>query len=627
MALAAGTHWAFNGGATASNVNGGGFNIANANFITNFTATSANTAAPVISSASYNFVAGDVGAWIFVQSGTNWTPGWYQIASVANNAATVNATIGSAVTQNASTLLWGPSTVVGCATVASPTGGVCGIDFSQGTAAIINDTDLACADGDVAGAVVTSAAKPMSVRYIGNLMHITAGTGWTAGWYEIVSVSTTNATLDRAIGTDGAKSGGTFYVGGALSLGTATDDAVFELMVAGNTVHIKGGTSVTLGGAVSMSNAGTLAATINFIGFNSLRGDVPRGTNRPLFDCGSNQLSIGQYCNIRNLRFTGTTTNVVILQYESKAMNCQFRNTSTVAPLYMLTDTAIFDCEISGARGSCGIDSQGANIVVGCYIHDCDVGIAMQTNLSLQVIDTVFSGCKTAGINFTSTSNAGNMIYGCTFYGAETPVGTGVAMSATTLNVRIMNSIFYGLTSGITHAAANYTNGYGDYNCFFNCTTDATAVKWQKGPNDLAVNPGFGGVSQYTGTTAVTSGGTLVDSGAAFTNVVDGQDYLRLISGTGIVAGQFLITGHTATTLTTSPALPNNATADKAYSVTVGRDFSVGTNVRRLGFPGALPYSIAATTTGYRDIGAIQRQEASTSTGTGGVPHLGPSVF
>jgi predicted transcriptional regulator len=34
------------------------------------------------STASYNFVAGDVGAWVYIASGTNWTPGWYKIARI-----------------------------------------------------------------------------------------------------------------------------------------------------------------------------------------------------------------------------------------------------------------------------------------------------------------------------------------------------------------------------------------------------------------------------------------------------------------------------------------------------------------------------------------------------------------
>ena len=63
MALAAGTIFDFRASATSGNLNGAGFNVANANFVTDLTtdANTGNTASPVVSSATYTFVAGDVG--------------------------------------------------------------------------------------------------------------------------------------------------------------------------------------------------------------------------------------------------------------------------------------------------------------------------------------------------------------------------------------------------------------------------------------------------------------------------------------------------------------------------------------------------------------------------------------
>lgn len=78
MALASTNHFSIISGSTASNVNGGGFNIANANFLTDLTTDTGtgNTSSPIVSSATYTFVAGDVGAWVYVASGTDWTVGW-----------------------------------------------------------------------------------------------------------------------------------------------------------------------------------------------------------------------------------------------------------------------------------------------------------------------------------------------------------------------------------------------------------------------------------------------------------------------------------------------------------------------------------------------------------------------
>ena len=90
------------GGTTIVEVQTGGSDSANggcfdpgkvsAGGFTDGAATSATGNSPVFSSASYNFVAGDVGAWLYIDSGTNWIPGWYQIASVASNVATIATT-------------------------------------------------------------------------------------------------------------------------------------------------------------------------------------------------------------------------------------------------------------------------------------------------------------------------------------------------------------------------------------------------------------------------------------------------------------------------------------------------------------------------------------------------------
>ncbi len=83
-------------------------------------ATSANTASPVFTDINYNFASTDVGAWVYMSSGTTGATvagGWYKIVSVASNAATLNGTIGQAVLKTTLS----PSTVIGCANGASPT--------------------------------------------------------------------------------------------------------------------------------------------------------------------------------------------------------------------------------------------------------------------------------------------------------------------------------------------------------------------------------------------------------------------------------------------------------------------------------------------------------------------------
>lgn len=63
---------------------------------TNLAATSATSAAPVVTSATHNFTADEVGNLINVTAGTNWTPGLYEIKSVSANAATLDRACGTA---------------------------------------------------------------------------------------------------------------------------------------------------------------------------------------------------------------------------------------------------------------------------------------------------------------------------------------------------------------------------------------------------------------------------------------------------------------------------------------------------------------------------------------------------
>lgn len=489
MALAAGTHWSLNASATASNVNGGGFNTGNANFITDFAATVATSAAPVVTSATYTFVAGDVDAWLYVKSGTNWTAGFYKIASVAGGAATLNAAVGAAVQLSSATGIWGPSTVAGCATVASPTGGTCGIDFSQGTAAIINGTDLACADGDVAGAVVTSAGTPFSNRYIGNLMKVTAGVGYTVDWYEIVSVSGSSATLDKAVGTDGSKTNGTFYVGGSLSLGHTTDDAVFEKGIAGNHWWMKAGT-YALGGTVDIATGvGTRADHIVVQGFSTVRGETLAVASYPVINCGATVFSTGSFWKLRYLSFTGTGNPYCVnLGAFAKMSYCKVRNTGGgLVAIYTSGGSAIYNCDIASTTGT-AVKASSYVALVGNYIHDSTTGILMDSGLSISVIGNIVAGCSTCAIDFTGTNDNGSDVYGNTLYGAETPAGIGFRVIATTYRVAFVNNIIYGFTTGMSCASA-VTVHYIDHNNWYNNTTDATNLK--KGPNDQAVSPAF----------------------------------------------------------------------------------------------------------------------------------------
>jgi hypothetical protein len=69
----------------------------------NFASTNGNAAAPVITSASHNFTADEVGNYFNVTAGTSWTPGLYKIVSVAANAATLDRACGTVASLSSGT--------------------------------------------------------------------------------------------------------------------------------------------------------------------------------------------------------------------------------------------------------------------------------------------------------------------------------------------------------------------------------------------------------------------------------------------------------------------------------------------------------------------------------------------
>lgn len=623
MALSASTVFEINSLATASNVNGGGFNPANANMLTDLAATVANTAAPVVTSASYNFKSTDVGNYLYIKSGTSWTPGWYKIISVAANAATLEAAIGSANVTQVVNNRYGTNTVIGCATVASPTSGTFTIDYSQSTACI---TSTAVSDYASTGSstTLTSATAAFTPVMVGNLFkQNTAGTsshGLTQ-WFEIVSY--TNATtivLDRTPndGTSSAACAG--KVGGALSLGSS-DDAIFELAVSSTTAaaryFIKGGSSISypLGGAVSTAASGNAVWPVIVESYVTTRGDRPSGATRPTLNCGSSQFTNGANFDWISLIFTGTnTTSTFSLGASSKVIGCKFINTSTTANANGLnasgSNNLIQKCEGISYRGK-GFNIAASSIdFIDSWAHDSNVGIAVATS-SVHISRSIVSSCVTTAINCSSAITGVGVFDGLTVYGAENKTGTGIVFATGTTNVKIRNCILYGFTTAVTHADVQ-TVGLDNFNNYFNNTADIASsdkTKWQKGSADIALDPQFTGVRQVTGTLATTSnsGNTLVLVGATFVSsgVVAGRDYVY-ISSTGGTAGIYGISSVDSETQLTLDLAPGTSSANVSFQITVGQDFTPGINMRDTGSLGTFP---GGFTTGHMGVGAVERKE------------------
>lgn len=625
MALSAAAIFEINTSATASNVNAGYFNPANTGMATDGTVdtNTGNTNSPVFSSASYNFVTGDVGHKLYLKSGTNcFANTWYTIASVASNKATLTASIGSAETYVLNRCT--PSTVAGISSVGTPTGITWAIDYSRTTASPFASTDLASLTGTTVPSTVTSVTNPFTIAMAGNGLHVTAGTNWTVGWYEIVSVSVITATLDRAVGTVATLTLGTGKVGGALSLGSA-DDAVFELAVNSTTTStryfIKTGT-YTLGGAVSIAAAGSSSWPVIMEGYNTFRGDRPTTTNRPYFVCAGNAFTSGSSWENYSLQISGNAANMFTQNAgSSKSVDMKFiNNSSTASRNALLTGTGgkCINIEAISSRGS-GISAAASSVLENCYSHDSATGVNL-TAAGISMINCLQANNYTSGINAATSTSA--IIINNTIYGSEAKMGIGLNVANTALSIVSMNNIIYGCTTGAMGAGVS-TSVYDNYNNFFNNTTNINDVtNYQTGPSTITLDPSFTSASQITGTAGKfdAGGSKLIDTTKNFTalgvvGATPAIQFLYIASGTGTTVSTYEILSISTTTnpndtlnLGVSPG--TNTTADKVYSIPVSNNFAVGTNMRAKGSPGLVPGS---TTTGYIDIGVAQRQETGGS--------------
>lgn len=518
------------GGATAS---GGGFNPSNANMLTDATATSATGNAAVISSASYSFVAGDVGAWVYVKAGTNWLPGWYKISSVAANAATVDSTLGHGVTLTNG--LFAVTTVAGVASTASPTGGTFGVDYSQQNAAKLSLTDLTSTGGSSNLTSVTGGFTPVMA---GNILHITTtGTGahFVIGFYEIVSVTNTNSVVtDRTTNDATAGVAGTGATGGGLAapidIGSSTIGAVAGNYIFVNGSFSRGGTSDT------MACAGSTTAPVKVIGYGTYRGDAYLGrsvtttgklitTNMPtLTYTGSaryNASGASVISECLNIVGAATTSSVLTSGTTGIVISCVATNSSTNASAQAISaesNVAIIDCDgfMTGATGGSAVLSIGNNNI-GKFIGNrlevttsTTCGVITSAGAAI-ILNNVLIAKGGVGIASTFTTQQG-VIWGNTITGASDAINVVTATTSPQcigMNMLTDNSgyginmvsttnfglIYYNRTRANTSGAINSGTGWVNAASYGEVTTGSSSDYVNSATGDyrlIAASPAAG---------------------------------------------------------------------------------------------------------------------------------------
>lgn len=369
MAISATAVWEVR--STGDDAAGGMFDPGTAAVSSDLAATGATGASPVVSSASYTFVAGDVGAYLYVKSGTNWTPGWYKIASVSAGAATLTGSVGTLATLSAGSWL---------------------VDYSQQDSAALSVADAVTN----ATTTVTSTTGGFRITFKGNGINV-AGT-----IRQITAVgSSTSITVDALITTG---TGQTAKVGGALA--SAGKAAGF---VNNNVVWMKAGTY-----AVGNGTANTAGNRVDFagnfqrwLGYGTVRGDGGRPTLQ------ASAAGIGLLIGCTAARVNCVVQDIVV------DGNGQSPTTGITAS----GGTRVFRCKAvncsTGFSGNCH----------RCYAESCATGFSTALSVFCEAKSCSTAGFTTGngstlfciawlcgvGFNFNS-GNTGGAQY-CTAYG------------------------------------------------------------------------------------------------------------------------------------------------------------------------------------------------------------------
>ena len=386
MAFTGGTIWEVQTGGDDAN-NGGGFDTGVSGFATDGKATSATGNSPVFTSASYNFVAGDVGARIYIKSGTNWIPGFYTITSVASNAATIDATVGAAVLAGLT-----PSTVAGCATTASPTGATWGVDYSVQAASQFTSTTFASGTTTT----LTDATNVIGKNWIGNIISITAGTSWTIQRVAVVSTAAAVATVDKTLGGAGLTLG-TGRLGGALAspgkLGALTVQNVAFLKT--GTYLITSATTNISGGCSSFVSYGTI-----IVGY-SINRYFGNTDARPLIQAsGISTFTMWQYGYPYNINFDGAGLSSGRGIIYAIAYNCKFSNFTNSA----LYGSSAILCEITGCATTVACSS---GVFLFCVFHGNSFRVSDSSSLFCIAYANTATPFGTINIGCISYGNTG----------------------------------------------------------------------------------------------------------------------------------------------------------------------------------------------------------------------------
>jgi hypothetical protein len=274
----------------------------------------------------------------------------------------------------------------------------------------------------------------------------------TAGWYEVLSVTSGVATLDRSPAA-------TSTTGINITLGGALDGPITlaAAMVASNKAFIRSG-AYSIGALATFGQSTvTPSTTVPFshiIGYYQSRGDVDvnvNAANRPTItaSAGTGCLSFTNggwkvenlICDSGGL---ASSTSIKFSQINSWARNCLARGFTTIG-INNVGGGVTDSCEATTTAASgTGIQAGSSGLICFNYIHDIP-GTGINANATNQVIGNIIANLTNSGAGI-STVSANVVVLGNTIYNVA---GHGIRFGLSFPNLARGNLIAkYGTTSG-----------------------------------------------------------------------------------------------------------------------------------------------------------------------------------
>jgi hypothetical protein len=323
---------------------------------------------------------------------------------------------------------------------------------------------------------LASVSRPFTAADVGNTVNVTGGTGFTTGRYNVRSVVSSNATVDRAVGTT-SSTGGTGTLGGAM----ASPGAAAGFVVSGNTVWVKSGT-YTFSATANVSGGRVNSALIcHWRGYQTTRGD--NGT-RPVFDAGAATMTLftqssGAGSLVENLDLTNSAARAAVAGF-SVGQNVTARRLRATS----MTGVGLTAASSSGKYSFCemvscagGFLSSGTgNSFAGCVARSCSAyGFQVSATQSAYWDRCVAYAISNTGFLVASAGGDG-VASGCVAYGCTGASGHGFSSTtggrfAATGSAAYGNAQkgFFGASSGLSNWLASCAGGNntgGDQSAF-----------------------------------------------------------------------------------------------------------------------------------------------------------------